>query len=517
VNGAESLVRTAAAAGVDVCFANPGTTEIDLVQALEAVDDVRPVLGLFEGVCSGAADGYARMAGRPAMALLHLGPGLANALANLHNAAKGHTPVVAVVGDHATAHRGLGAPLEADVEGFARPVSSWVRTSASAQSVAGDMADAIAAATRPPAGVATLIVPADCAWGEADGPAPPRPPVVPTRVEDATVARAARALAADASGVLLLGGEALGEAALRAAGRVAAATGCALVAETFPSREERGRGLPVARRLPYFPEDAEAAIEGAGALVLAGAPAPVAFFAYPGRRSEIAPPDLPVETLAAPGEDVVEALERLAERVARTARPLVAGGADPAPPVPPPPGPLTTASLGAAVAAAQPEGVIVVDEAITGSPGYVEASMGAPRHTFLALPGGAIGMGLPAATGAAVACPDRPVLAMQADGSGMYTLQSLWTQAREGLDVTTVILANRGYRILQAELARAGVPRPGPRAAALTDLGDPPLDWVALAQGMGVPAVSASTTEDLGRELRRAFAEPGPHLVEALL
>jgi acetolactate synthase I/II/III large subunit len=515
LTGAERLLRAAAAAGLDVCFANPGTTELDLVKALEG-SGVRPVLGLFEGVCTGAADTYARMSGRPALVLLHLGPGLANGLANLHNAAKGRTPVVVVVGDHATTHRGLGAPLEADVEGFARPVSRWVRTSASADALAGDLADALQAATAAPGGVATLIVPSDCAWGEA-GHAEPALAIAggagPARVGDDAVDAAAAAL--DARAVLLLGGDALASAhALRCAGRIAAATGCRLLAETFPARMERGGDLPPIGRLEYFPEDATASLRGASALVLAGTGAPIAFFAYPGLPSEITPPELPVRELSAPGQDGVEALARLAERLG------VAGG--PLPARPPAPaaaqaGPLTPGSLGAALAAAQPEGAIVVDEGITASGPYWAQSPGAPRHTLLALTGGAIGWGPPAATGAAVACPDRPVVALQADGSAMYTLQALWTQAREGLDVTTVVVANRGYRILSVEMQRAGIEQPGPTIAPLTDLGSPALDWVALAQGQGVPAAQAATAEELTAALGRAFAEPGPHLIEAVV
>jgi acetolactate synthase I/II/III large subunit len=510
LTGADALLRTAAAAGLDICFANPGTTELDLVKALEG-SGVRPILGLFEGVCTGAADAYGRMAGTPALVLLHLGPGLANGLANLHNAAKGRTPVVVIVGDHATTHIGKGAPLEADVEAFARPVSRWVRTSRSADALAGDLTDAIAAAMGPPGGVATLIVPADCAWGDADELADGPARVAPARVDDDAVERAAAALP---GGVLFIGGDALAsERGLMAAGRIAAATGCRLVAETFPARMERGGDLPVIPRLEYFPEPATESLRDASALVLSGTPAPIAFFAYPDLPSEIAPPGLPVHALSAPGQDGVDALERLAERLGANGRAPVTPPALESPE----PGPLTAVSLAAALAAAQPEGTIVVDEGITASPTYGALSAGAPRHTVLALTGGAIGMGPPAATGAAVACPDRPVLALQADGSAMYTLQSLWTQAREGLDVTTVIVANGGYRILTVEMQRAGIEAPGPVIEPLTDLGSPSLDWVALAGGMGVPAVRATTAEELTAALTRAFAEPGPHLIEAVL
>ncbi len=515
VDGAESLVRTLAAGGVDLCFANPGTTELHLVQALERIGAVRPVLGLFEGVCSAAADGFARMAERPAALLLHLGPGLGNALANLHNAAKGRTPVVVLVGEHATGHLGLGAPLEADVEAFARPVSRWVRTSASPDALAADGAAALAAARAAPGGVATLVVPADCAWGEAAGePAEPQAPSGPGTVGDVAVAAAAEALGADGPpAALLLGADALGERGLRAAGRIAAASGCTLLAETFPRRMERGGGLPAPSRLPYFPEDATAVLARAGALVLAGAPEPVAFFAYPGLPGRLVPPGTPVSTLAAPGEDAADALERLAEHLGAPAAAPVA--TEPAPR--PEPGRLTPERAVAAVVAAQPEGAVVVDEWLSLSDPYVRAAARAPRHTLLALTGGAIGWGTAAATGAALGAPGRPVLCLEADGSGMYTPQALWTQAREGLDVTTVVAANGVYRILQVELARAGVEPPGPRAAALTDIGSPPLDWVALAGSMGVPARRATTTEELEAALAHALATPGPQLVEAVL
>jgi acetolactate synthase-1/2/3 large subunit len=421
-----------------------------------------------------------------------------------------------IVGDHATSHIGKGAPLEADVEGFARPVSCWVRTSTSAESVATDLADAVAAATAPPGGVATLIVPADCAWGDANGVADVPVRAVPQTVGDDVVQAAAAALTGDGEpAVLLLGGDTLGsEAGVLAAGRVAAATGCRLVAETFPRRMERGAGLPVLPRLEYFPEAATDQLRGAAALVLAGAVEPIAFFAYPGLPSEITPPGLPVQALSAPGEDGVDAIERLAALLGVAEGP-VAGTAGP--PAAPEPGPLTPRSLGAVLAALQPENAIVVDEGITVSAPYWAASAGAPRHTLLGLTGGAIGWGPPAATGAAVASPERPVLALQADGSAMYTLQSLWTQAREGLNVTTVIAANRGYRILDVEFERAGVTDPGPLIAPLTDLSGPSLDWVALAGGMGVPAVQATTAAELEKALANAFAEPGPHLIEALI
>ena len=169
MNGAESLVRTLVAGGVDVCFSNPGTSEMHFVAALDRVEGMRCVLGLFEGVVTGAADGYFRMKGTPASTLLHLGPGLANGLANLHNAKKANSGIVNIVGQHATHHIGYNAPLTSDIEGLARPMSAWVRTSPDAKSVSADGAAAIAAARSAPPQIATLILPADTAWNEADG------------------------------------------------------------------------------------------------------------------------------------------------------------------------------------------------------------------------------------------------------------------------------------------------------------------------------------------------------------
>jgi acetolactate synthase-1/2/3 large subunit len=320
---------------------------------------------------------------------------------------------------------------------------------------------------------------------------------------------------ADRPATLLLGDGALTEPGLRAAGRVAAATGCRLMAETFPARVERGGDLPVVPRLPYFPEEATEALAQGSSVLLVGAVEPIAFFGYPGLPSELAPPGMPIQTLAEPGEDAAGALERLADAV---------GAADDAPAVdrpaatpPAPDAPLTPVTVSQAIAAGQPEGAIVVDEGLTVSAFYVEGSVGAARHSYLALTGGAIGFGLPAAAGAAIACPDRPVIALQADGSGMYTAQALWTYAREGLDVTALVCANRSYRILLEELRRAGVEEPDPGASALTSLGEPALDWLALASGMGVPAQRATTAGELATALERALAEPGPHLVEMVL
>jgi acetolactate synthase-1/2/3 large subunit len=513
MNGAESLIRTARAAGLELCLANPGTTELPLVAALDREPGMRAVLGLFEGVCTGAADGYARMAERPALTLLHLGPGFANGIANLHNARRARSPVVNLIGDHASWHLPHDAPLTSDIVSLASPVSAWVRSTRSSRELAGDFADAVAAASRPPGGVATLIVPADCQWDAADGPARPRPREAFPRPEAARVEALARRLRESRSPALLLGLGALREAGLRAAARVAAACGAALLCEVFPARIDRGAGRPHVEKLPYFPEHAQERLARCDALLLAGARPPVSFFGYPGVASRLAPASSEL-VLASADEDAAAALFDLADALGAPVRP-------PAPPAaalpPAPSGPLTPAALGAVLARLQPEGAIVVDEGATSAAAYFGMAEAAPPHAYLALTGGAIGQGLPCATGAALACPGRKVIALQADGSGLYTLQALWTQAREQLDVVTLICANRSYRILQLELARAGIAEPGAKARALTDLSHPALDWTALARGFGVPASRAASAEELARTLAAALASPGPSLIEAVL
>ena len=509
MNGAESLLRTAAASGIRVCFANPGTTELPLVAAFDADTGIRPILCLFEGVCSGAADGYARMSGNPAMTLLHLGPGFANGIANFHNARRARSAIFNVIGDHASWHLPFDPPLASDIVSLARPVSGWLRSADAAGPLSRDAAEAIAAARS--GTIATLIAPHDAQLRDgAVVEAVEDPPPLP-RPSNAVVEASARLLAQAGKGALLLGGDGLLERGLRAAAHVSAATGCTLWCDTFPARLERGGDLPSVERVPYFPERAIEAFSDLSTVVLAGTRPPVAFFGYPGVPGQIIGERTETATLALADEDVGSALEDLAEAVGgaegRSAPAESSGRRDR------PTGPLTPESLAAAVAGFQPEGAIVMDEGLTSAHAYFSAATNAPRHTYLALTGGAIGQGLPCATGAALACPDRPVIALQADGSGMYTLQALWTQARESLDVTTVILANRGYQILAVELARTGIVEPGPRCRSLTNFDLVP-DWTQLARGFGVPAVRVEAAEDLWRELDRALAEPGPHLIE---
>ncbi len=501
MNGAESLVRTLLASGIDTCFANPGTSEMHFVAALDQVDGMRCVLGLFEGVVTGAADGYARMAGKPAATLLHLGPGLANGLANLHNAAKADTPVVNIVGDHATYHRRYDSPLTSDIETAARPFSAWVRTSAG--DVAADGAAAIAAAQA--GGVATLILPADTAWS-------PGPPVVVAPVPtppavDIDVAAGARALG-DGPAMLLLGGKALSARGLDLAAGIAARTGARLLAETFNARMARGRNVAGIERLPYPMPLSLAALAGLRHLVLVGARAPVAFFAYPGRPSVLTEDQTVITDLAG---DPLAVLERLAERVGT--------GDLPPPPIlaPPATGAITPAALAQSIAALLPDNAIVVDEGLTAGVPVYGATTGAAPHDWLQNMGGSIGWGLPAALGAAIASPGRRVVAIQADGSGMYTLQALWTMAREACDVTVVVLANRAYAVLHHELANVGAGQAGPKAHGMISLDRPDLDWCHLARGMGVPAAAAGDMDDFNRRFAAANATPGPSLIEVRL
>jgi acetolactate synthase-1/2/3 large subunit len=514
MNGAESLIRTAIAAGVEVCFANPGTTEMPIVAALDAVDGLRPILSLFEGVCTGAADGYGRMAEKPAMTLLHLGPGFANGIANLHNARRARSPIVNLIGDQATWHVAADAPLTSDIISLARPVSGWVQSVRSAASLASTTAQAIGAAGRAPGQVATLIIPSDCQWDPAERHAEPVEPTAPPAVSSDAIKRAAESIRKGKKVALFLGGTGIRARGLRAAARIAAKSGCHLMCETFPARLERGTGLPELDRLPYFPEQAIEALKPFDTIVIAGAKKPVAFFGYPNLPSQLIPEGVNTAILADPTDDVPAALEALASEIGApvsVATPSKVSRPDR------PVGKLNAMTAGAAIAATMPDGAIVMDEAATTGLPFLAASAAAPPHTYLALTGGAIGQGLPCATGAAVACPDRRVIAYQADGSGMYTIQALWTQARESLNVTTVLCNNRSYRILQVELARAGVAEPGRKARSLTELSNPDIEWTSLARGLGVPAVRVETAEALTIELERSLATPGPTLIEMIL
>jgi len=511
MNGAESLVHTLLASGVDTCFANPGTSEMHFVAALDRIPGMRCVLGLFEGVVTGAADGYARMAGKPAATLLHCGPGLANALANLHNARRARSPVVNVVGDHATYHRAWDAPLTADVEGVARPFSDWVRTGASARTIAADGAAAVQAARTAPGQIATLILPADTAWDEADGPAAPLPvpPAAPASAQQ--VETAARILRREGPKVLLLlAGAALSEAGQSDAMRIAAATGAGVRAQMSNARIARGQGRWAIERVPYPVDLALAALAPYTHCILVGAKHPVAFFAYPGKPSSLLPEGSTVHVLARPEQDVAGALAALADAVAAGVPPPPANaGPRPAPPG----GPVTSEGIARTVAALMPEQAIIVDEGVTTGRGFFAETHAAPPHDWLQLTGGSIGEGLPLALGAAIACPDRKVIGLQADGSAMYTLQALWSMARERCDATIIVFANRSYAILRHELMAVGA-NPGRTALDMLDLGNPDIGWVKLAEAMGVEAAAASDLDALADLLRGAMARRGPFLIE---
>jgi acetolactate synthase-1/2/3 large subunit len=512
MNGAQALIRTLVDSGVDVCFTNPGTSEMHFVAAVDEVPAMRTILGLFEGVVTGAADGYARLAGRPAATLLHLGPGMANGMANLHNARRARVPMVNIVGDHATYHKQHDAPLESDIDAAASTFSGWVRRPMRTEDLSQAAAEAVAAAMGPPRQIATLILPADVSWGEGAEPALPAPPSAPADVADSVIEQVAKVLVSGEPCLLLLGGSANGEASLRSASRIAAATGARLLTETFPTRLARGAGVPAIDRLQYLSEFAAAQLDGTRHLVLVDAKSPVAFFAYPGKASDLVPEGCEVHVLTTPSHDSPGALEQLAERVAAGVDPVLAGAVRPERPT----GALSAEAVALAVGALLPEGAVVVDEAATSGIWAPGATAGAPRHDWLTLTGGAIGIGLPLAVGAAVAAPDRKVIALQADGSAMYTIQALWTMAREQLDVTTVLFNNHSYAILNMELQRVGA-HPGPKALDMLDLSRPDLDFTRLAGGMGVDAVRATSAEGFTAALERAVAGQGPHVVEAML
>ena len=515
MNGAQALMKTLADAGVEVCFSNPGTSEMHFVAALDSEPRMRAVLALFEGVATGAADGYARMAEKPAATLLHLGCGLGTGLANLHNARKGKVPVVNIVGDHATYHVQYDAQLQSDIETVARNVSpGFVRTSKSTADLGQDVADAIAAAHGLPGQVATLILPADVSWGEGGVPCPPRPLAKPAVADDGTVEAIAKAIGSGQKSALLLGGQALREPALLAAARIAAQHGVKLFSEVFPTRLERGAGLPPVERIAYMAELASMQLSGYAHLILVDTKAPVSFFAYPGKQSWLVPETCAVHTLATSTQDAVGSLEKLATALgAAQATPALQAAFRPGRAR----GKLTAPKVCKAVGHLLPENAIVVDEGITSSLMLGVMTAGAPRHDFLTLTGGAIGQGLPSAAGAAIACPDRPVVALVGDGSAMYTLQALWTMAREKLDVTSIIFNNAAYSVLSIELERVGAGKAGSKARSQLDLHGPDLDFAQLAQGLGVHAVRAATAEEFNKALEYAFAHPGPHLIEALV
>ncbi len=510
MNGAESLVRTLLASGVDTCFANPGTSEMHFVAALDKVEGMRCVLGMAETVVTGAADGYGRMAGKPAATLLHCGPGFANGLANVHNARRANSPMVNIVGDQATYHRPYDAPLTADTEGLARASSHWVRTSDSAATVGADSAAAVQAANTAPGQIATLILPADTAWNEggvvaARLPVPARPMVAPD-----TLRSIAQVLRTKEPAVLVLYGQALSEAGLAAANRVAHVSGAKLRTPTQVSRMARGRGRPPVDRIPYAVDGALKMLAGTKHVILVGAKPPTAFFGYPDKPSLMSPADAHTYVLARPEQDAIAALDALADELgAPRLVPIPEGGVKPELAR----GKFEPVAFASTLAALLPENCIVSEDGVTSGRALFAPTFNAAPMDWLQNTGGAIGHAFPCATGAAIACPDRRGVCLQADGAGMYSLQALWTQGREKLDVVNVVFANQIYKILYGELVSVGA-KPGRASNELFDLARPALDWVKLAAGMGMEAARVDTLETFADVFKSACGRKGPFLIE---
>jgi acetolactate synthase-1/2/3 large subunit len=511
----EAILRELVDLGVEACFGNPGTSEMHLVASFDRVGGLRPILGLFEGVCTGAADGYARMAGRPAATLLHLGPGLGNGFANLHNARRGHSRMINLVGDHATYHRKYDAPLQSDIHSIAKPVSDWIGDPASGEEAIVKTREAFAVAMRPNGGLSTLIVPADVAWSEMKGSVPSRKAKSSAKpVDMALVREAAAALQSGEPKVLLIGGHAGLEKPLAIAAAIAEKTGARLFCDTFVPRLARGVGRAKPERVPYLGEMASMMMGAFRQAVVVGTKAPVAFFAYPNKPSTFLSPECKVHAPWTMEHDVTDVLAAIAEEVG--AKVVSAPASAPSGALPDA-GKLTVESFGNAVAALMPEGAIVSDEAITSGLWAYMASQNAAPHDWLSLTGGAIGDGIPMAVGAAVACPGRPVINLQADGSAMYTVQGLWTAARENLHVITILLNNKSYAVLNMELDRVGATAQSERSRSLLSLDKPVIDFTAMGKALGVNAVRATDNETFVKALKRALAEPGPHLIEAMM
>lgn len=523
ITGATSLLRTMADAGIEVCFANPGTSEMHFVAALGSLPRIRPVLGLFEGAVSGMADGYARVTGKPALTLYHLGTGFTNAAANLHNARRAKSPIVNVVGDHATTHKRWDSPLKSDIEALARPMSDWLRMAQSTETLSADAAAAVAAARRRPGQISTLVLPADIAWGTTEGHAAPLPAPEPAPTDSAAISRVANALRKHGPTCVLIvraaAGEPRGHAALQ---RICAATGTRALHDMMAPRVLRGANQFALTRVAYRAEDAVALLTGASDVVHVGTMPPVAPFAYPQFPSWITPDGTRQLWLAHEHEDEVQALEALADALGA---PVVAG-ARMAPDAQAardeamanrPRGRLDAATIGRSLARHMPEGAILSEEAISNGPAVAAQTALAAPHLHMTNTGGALGQGIPLATGAAVAAPHRKVVNVQADGSGLFTMQALWTQAREQLDVLTIVLANRSYAVLRFEIARVGAKVEESMAGNLLDIDRPDIDWVALAKGMGVEAVRVSTAEAFDDVLAAFMRQRGPRLIEAVL
>ena len=513
MNGADSLVQTLLDGGVDVCFTNPGTSEMHFVAALDRHHDMRCILGLQENVVTGAADGYARMLDKPASTLLHTGPGLANGFANLHNAKRAFVPIINIVGDHATHHVQYDSPLTSDIEGIAAPVSGWFRTSQSPTEVASDAAEAIQFANTAPGNISTLILPANTAWGDANGPAVTKAAPPPQTPGDKRIRAIAEVIRSGEPVLVLAANRALRDDAMELLSKITTSDSVDLLAQQSNGRIERGAGRVAMDRVRYPVDQALDQLSKYKHVILVAAKNPVAFFAYPNKPSLMMPEGSGVHTLVAREEDVMGALDALVDELgvgknnAKVSDKFL-------PPMPT--GSLNQDVISLVLANMIPENAIISDESVSTGRRFFEDSYGSNPHSWIQVTGGAIGNGLPLATGAAIACPDRPVISLQADGSGMYTLQSLWTQAREGSNITTLIFSNRKYQILLGEMAGVGVLNPGPKAMDMMELDRPELDWVALAKGMGVDGGVATNATELAKQMERGLACEGPYLIEVI-
>lgn len=513
MNGAESIVKSLKAAGIDRCFANPGTSEMHFLGALDRIGGIDCALCLFEGVVTGAADGYARMTGTPAVTLLHCGPGLANGLANLHNARRARVPMLNIVGDHARDHVKYDTPLTSDTEAVAATFSNWVRKVDAPEDLAGDLHAALTATMDPAGGVATLVLPADIAWSDGPAPltAPPAPPA-PVPVPEEMVAEAVQLIERGAPVLFFVTGGALAPEGARALGRLARHNAVEVLSAINGARYERGAGRADIPRIPYGAAEGRQRLAHFKHVFLVGTSEPASFFAYPGQPGSMVPEGCAVHRFSDPGMDAVPALAEIADRLglAPDAYDTIEFA-----PTAPPSGVLTPQTIAAAIAATLPENAIICDEGLTQGAEVMGATRHCLPHSWIQITGGAIGNGFPLALGAAIGAPDRRVIAVQADGSGLFTLQSLWSQAREGANVTTVVLSNGRYEILNTEMKNIGIDTPGPLAQQMMTLNEPTIDWMGLSRGFGVPAAVAEDAETLMALLHKANAAEGPFLIEA--
>lgn len=511
MNASEALIKTLISNGAEVVFANPGTSEMHLVAAIDNHPEIKPVLGLFEGVVSGAADGYARMSGKSAVNLLHLGPGLGNSFANIHNASKALSPMVNIVGDHATYHLKYNAPLTSDLDNLAKSVSDWVGRSNSVEDLCDLGNQAWQEANKFPGQISTLIVPADCAWEEYNGKIPtPLPKIGPTKIDDSLVHKSIETLNKDNS-ILFIGGKFLDEECINLAGLISTATGCRIVTDTFVSRIRRGAGLPIVEQVPYFSEMAEVFLKNTSGVVFIGSSAPVSFFAYPGKKSFLLPNETKIINLSSPSEDGLSALQALADECGNsTIEKQILQTKNVEMPIY---GKLDSTNIGPLLGALIPENSIISDEAATSSLFVTPYTLGAKPHDWLSLTGGSIGQGLPLAVGASIAKPNRPVITLHGDGGAMYTIQALWTQARENLNITNIIFANNSYEILKIELDRVGAVETGKRAESMLSLENPIINWIQLSKSMGVPSFAPNTAEEFIKVFSHSVKEPGPSLI----